>query len=93
MTMLEVGRLPITLDSFVVQSCQQVPESGGQPSHYGVLHGAGFKGFENKVETELRVLQDAEFTNVRRHVCKAGVQRFDTALPRPPIVRTQFGVL
>ena len=91
-TMLEVGHLPIRVDSFVAQSRQQAPEGGGQPGHYGVLRGAGFKSFEDRVETEAGIRSDAEFTNVRWHVGKAGVQQFDTALPGPRIAGTQFGV-
>ena len=91
-TMLEVGHLPITVDSLVAQPRQQALESGGQPGHYGILRGVSFKSFEDRVETEARIRPDAEFANVRWHVGEAGVQQLDTALPGPRIAGTQFGV-
>jgi hypothetical protein len=62
-TMLEVGHLLISVDSFVAQTRQQAPESGGQPGHHGILGGPSFEPLEDRVEDHpgTRTLESARY--------------------------------
>jgi len=89
-TVLEAGHLPVAVDGFIRQSRQQAPEGLGQTGDHGVLGGAGFEGFQDGVETEARIGANPNLPEVGRHIGKAGVEEFHTAVPRAYVPGTEF---